>query len=74
MQRAPIQSRIIEVIQDGAWWGTPEIQKAFYRKVGTSAIHMALRRLVEKDILETKKPPSFGNPVRFWRLNPELIA
>ena len=74
MQRAPIQSKIIEVLQDGEWWKTPNIQKAFTpRKVNTSTIHMALNRLVEKGLLQTKKPPAFGNPIRQWRLNPELV-
>lgn len=73
MQRAPIQSKIIEVLQDGAWWKTPKIKKAFKRDVGTSAMHMALNRLVAKGILQTKKPRAFGNPIRQWRLNPELV-
>ena len=74
MQRAPIQTKIIEILQDGEWWKTPKIQHAFApRKVNTSTIHMALNRLAEKGILETKKPPAFGNPVRLWRLNKELV-
>jgi len=69
------QIQIINYFQkhSGEWRDTPQLMKAFKKqfeshKSPRNSLYMSLSYLVQRTILETKKPPCFGRQKRYWRL------